>query len=702
LLQPFSSKPRRVDGLTEMSAAIFDDSTMMARFPSRVYARFKEALITGAPTSEEDQKAIADAIFKWAREQGCVSFAHWFFPMRGGSGAYGSMCGACKMDTLIDLDWSSDEATKPFRATLPYERLFAGETDGSSFPNGGLRATHTAAAFTTWDRSSPCFVLDKVLRIPCAFVTHLGACIDDKTPLLRSNDAVNAQGLRLLKNIKIGTDAKAVHSFLGWEQEFFIIQAELYRKRPDLVNCGRTLIGKLPSRNQQADLNYFAPPCQQVETLLSNVRDVMMKLGVPMAVLHNEVAPAQHEMSPIYCQSTFSCDNNVLFMEVLEREAEKLGLHALLHEKPFAGINGSGKHNNWSVGTDTGMNFFYPGKTDPARELFVTGIACLAYGLCQHNEVVRCAVAHAGNDHRLGAQEAPPAIISLYPGTGFEAHVDAIIAGGPLLGYKAEKSTANPKAAAAMPAVCGVEDRNRTAPFPFCGNRFEFRAVGSSQNCSFPIAICNTIMASGMSALSSLMEGGMSHRDAVAKMFKENRQVIFTGNGYSAEWPVEASKRGLPNLNTTPLAVATFNSAKAKALFEAMGIFSAEECDARAEVMFENYVTTLCVEAATLVDMIETGILPACAKDMATYQAMPSLAGEREATYSGIKAETDKLKQLVEQKPHELLAEASYFCEKVKPQMVAVRALVDKAEGLLEAGLYPYPTYEALLYSHHS
>merc|ERR1719394_1143502 len=402
--------------------------------------------------------------------------------------------------------------------------------------------------------------------------------------------------------------------------------------------------------------------------LLRNVQALCLQMGVPMAVMHNEVACAQHEMSPIYCHSTFSCDNNVLFMEVLEREAEKLGLHALLHEKPFAGINGSGKHNNWSVGTDTGLNFFYPGKTDPARELFVIGIACLSYGLMQHNDLVRCAVAHAGNDHRLGAQEAPPAIVSLYPGTGFEAHVDSIIGGGELLGYKAEKGTADPKAFAAMPAVCGVEDRNRTAPFPFCGNRFEFRAVGSSQNCSFPIAICNTIMASGMAALSCLIEGGMSHRDAVAKLFKENRHVIFTGNGYSAEWPVEAAKRGLSNLNTTPLAVATFNSAKAKKLFSDMGIFSEEECDARAEVMFENYATTLSVEVETLVDMIETGILPACAKDMAKYKAMPALGGDREATYASIKTDTDKLKGLFGKKPHDLKAEATYLCDTIKPQ----------------------------------
>jgi len=690
------------DALNVASTAVFDDNTMKASLPTDVCTRFKQALVTGEATSEDDMKAIADCIFAWARTKGAVASAHWFFPMRGGGGGTGGVCGAFKIDTLIDLDWSSQEATKPFKAVLPAERLFFGETDGSSFPNGGLRATHTAAAFTTWDRSSPCFVYEKVLRIPCSFVTHLGACIDDKTPLLRSNDAVNREGLRMLKAVNIGTDAKQIHSFLGWEQEFFVIKADLYRRRPDLVNCGRTLIGQLPPRNQQADLNYFAPVPPAVNVLLHNLQTEMLRLGCPMAVQHNEVAPAQHEMSPIYCQATFSSDNNVLFMEVASNEAAKLGLTVLFHEKPFAGINGSGKHNNWSIGTDTGLNFFYPGKTDPARELFVIGNACLAYGLMQHNDLVRCAVAHAGNDHRLGAQEAPPAIISLYPGTGFEAHVDSIIAGGPLLGYLAEKKTADTKATAAMPAPCGVEDRNRTAPFPFCGNRFEFRAVGSSQNCSFPIAMCNVMMASGMAHLASLIEGGMSTRDAVAQMYKENRNVIFTGNGYSAEWPEEAKKRGLPNLNTTPLAVATFNSAKAKAVFEAMQVFSPEECDARQEVMLESYNTTLCVEVITLISMVDTGIIPACAADLAKYAGLTSLKGDRDATYTAVQQATDTLKQLFANKPHDLAAEAAYLCEKVKPQMAAVRTAVDKAESLIQKDLYPYPTYEELIYSHHS
>jgi glutamine synthetase len=281
--------------------------------------------------------------------------------------------------------------------------------------------------------------------------------------------------------------------------------------------------------------------------------------------------------------------------------------------------------------------------------------------------------------------------------------VDAIINGGELLGYKAEKKTADPMTKAAMGAPCGVEDRNRTAPFPFCGNRFEFRAVGSSQNCSFPIAVVNTVMASGMATLASLIEGGKSHRDAVAEMYKENRSVIFTGNGYSAEWPVEAAKRGLPNLNTTPLAIATFNSKKAKDVFKAMNVYGDDECDARQEVMYENYNTVLSIEVDTLIKMVETGILPACAQDMALYGSMPSLAGDRATTYEAIMVETKKLKEAFASKPHDDLAkEAAYLCDKVKPQMAKVREVVDKAEGLMQKGLYPYPTYEDIIYSHHS
>merc|ERR1719329_579033 len=362
------------------------------------------------------------------------------------------------------------------------------------------------------------------------------------------------------------------------------------------------------------DLNYFAPIPDSVDQVLTEVQQEMLRSGTPMAVRHNEVAPGQHEMSPVFGVANYSADSNVYFMEVCNRLAAKYGLAVLFHEKPFAGINGSGKHANWSIGTDTGINFFYPGKNEESRTIYTAALACLSHGIYQNNEMLRCAVAQAGNDHRLGAQEAPPAIISLYPGTGFEAHVDAVIAGGSLSEFKAEKKKQSTGCTASMDVEANVEDRNRTAPFPFCGNRYEFRAVGSSQNCSFPVMICNTIMASGMSHLASQIEGGKGARDAVAEMYKTNRSVIFTGNGYSSEWPAEAAKRGLPNLNTTPLAVATFNSKKAKDVFNAMGVFSDEECDARQEVMYENYNTVLSIEVETMIKMVDTGILPACAQ----------------------------------------------------------------------------------------
>lgn len=692
------------DALANASTKIFNEEVMANYCGKAVQETFKEALITGAELDDATKDAVAKGIFKWGRDNGATSFAHWFFPVRGGGGAVGGTCGALKYDTFVDLVWSSNADIKPFEATLPTERLFKGETDGSSFPNGGLRATHTAAAFTLWDRSSPVFIWEGAVRIPCCFITHYGKCIDLKTPLLRSCDAVSTQGMRLLKAMKLtgkAASAKCCRSYVGWEQEFFVISAEHFKARPDLVNCGRTLFGKLPTRNQQMDLNYFGPVPRKVDMLLKIVEAKMLEIGVPMAVRHNEVAPGQHEMSPIFCHASASCDNNVMFMELCTFEAQKLGLVVLFHEKPFAGINGNGKHNNWSVGTDNGINFFHPGKDDEARLCFVTGVAALAYGLKEYNDLVRVSVAHAGNDHRLGAQEAPPAIISLYPGTGFEKHVDAVIAGAALLDYKPSGQKAAPGCVAAEPIDTNIEDRNRTAPFPFCGNRFEFRAVGSSQNCAFPTAVCNTIWAAGASHISQMLEAGKPLRDAVAETFKEVRSVIFTGNGYSSEWPKEAEKRGLPNHNTTPLAIKAFKGVKCKKAMVSQKILSEEECEAFAESMYENYNTTLSVEVQTMLSMVSTGFASAMAKDLSLYKDAPSLALDRKDAYEAVLAAAKKLEEAVAKAPENLEQEATYLCNTVKPLMDALRAKVDKAEGLLDKSCYPYPTYEQMLYSHH-
>merc|ERR1719247_656528 len=690
------------DMLENAQSHYYNHVMMEKTLPKDVYDRFQECLKTGAPTSEEDQKVIAEAILKWARGLGATSFAHWFFPLRFGSGAVGGMLGGLKYDAFIDKVWSHKSANKPFEEKFTGERLFVGETDGSSFPNGGLRVTHRAAAFTTWDRGSPPVVHDGTLMIPCAFLTQLGTAIDDKTPLLRSSDAIQREGMRLLSAMKKDSGATMVHNYLGWEQEFFVVDAELYRARPDLVNCGRTLIGNLPARNQQGSLNYFSPVPGIVDLLMRNVQDKMVQLGCAMIVQHNEVAPAQHEMSPIFTVSNASSDQNVLFMQIANEEAAKLGLAVLFHEKPFAGINGSGKHSNWSVGTDTGTNFFAPGKTDDSLEIYCAGIACLAYGLKQHNELVRSCVASAGNDFRLGAQEAPPAIISLYPGAKFEEHVDSIIAGGELTGFNATPQIVDPRSRNTMDVAGGAEDRNRTAPFPHCGNRFEFRAVGSSQNCSMPIAICNVMFSSGMSHLAGLLERGTSLRDAVAQMYRDNREIIFTGNGYSKEWPEEARRRGLPILSTTPEAARAFASEKNKAVLKEQGIFEPEEVVARQELMFENYNVCVSTEAKTMVKMVDSGILPACAKDLSIYKDAPMLAGDRAHLYAAIKGENDKLKDLLSSIPHDPEQEAFFFCSSVKPQMDTLRSFVDKAELVMAAELYPYPTYEDLVYSHHT
>jgi len=591
---------------------------------------------------------------------------------------------------------------KPFKSCFPAERLFGGESDGSSFPNGGLRVTHRAAAHTMWDRSSYCFIADKVLRIPCCFITHRGHCIDEKTPLLRSQEALNTNVLRCFKAMQMEKNATVIYSYLGWEQEFFVVEAKKFTKRPDLVNCGRTLIGKMPFRNQTGDLNYFGPLPNRVAELLVNVQAEMLRMGCAMSVRHNEVAPGQHEMSPIYSVASGSVDTNVYFMEACAAEAQRLGLAVLFHEKPFAGINGSGKHANWSIGTDTGLNLFHPGLTDSERTIFTASMAGLSWGLFNYNELVRVSVAQAGNDHRLGAQEAPPAIISWYPGEGFERHVDNIIKGGALLGHDAkldERVESGCKSAMAVPR--GPEDRNRTAPFPFCGNRFEFRAVGSCQSCAFPIMIVNAIFSAGMGQLADKLEAGVSLRDSCADLYKQSRAVLFTGNGYSKEWPIEAKRRGLPNLNTTPLAIPQFGTDKAKKFFEKLNIYSGEEVDARVEVMYENYNNTLNIEVETLIHMVDTGILPACARDLAIYKDVPSLAGDRSHIYQKIRTENENLKKMHAARPHEIAAEATYLCDVIKDQMDKVREFVDQAEGLMDKDFYPFPTYEALLFDHH-
>merc|ERR1711871_855052 len=470
-----------------------------------VYSKFQAAVADGSSLDKQTANALADAMKNWAMERGCTNYAHWFSPVRGEPiQALNGM----KHDSFVDLDFSDASVIKPMTTGFSGSQLFFNETDGSSFPNGGLRATHTAAAYNSWDRVSPCFAYGDTLYIPSAFVAWTGAALDHKTPLLRSEQAINKEGMRLLKHLG-DSDATQVVANVGWEQEFFVVDREMYLKRPDLQMTGRTVLGALPARNQQTDMNYFGPMCPRVKALMEEVTTELHKVGCSMKVYHNEVAPGQHEFSPIFSLTNIANDQNILAMELLNDIASDHNLVALYHEKPFAGINGSGKHSNWGLNTDTGKNLYAPGKTSETQADFTAFVTALTHAITQHADVLRCSIATAGNDHRLGAQEAPPAILSLYTGVNMEAKLKGVaFEGADLACYAPSGKEVDYGCTNTAPIVGAEEDRNRTAPIPFCGNRFEFRAVGSSQNISFPLAVLNTAVADGLDTISNKIEAG--------------------------------------------------------------------------------------------------------------------------------------------------------------------------------------------------
>jgi glutamine synthetase len=473
------------------------------------------------------------------------------------------------------------------------------------------------------------------------------------------------------------------------------------------VACGRTVVGAAPPKGQDECLNYFGTMAPKVKACMVDFCTASWKLGISNVVMHNEVAPGQHEWSPIFSLTNVCADQNAVAMDVLNRCAIKHGLTLLLHEKPFAGINGSGKHCNWGLNTDTGKNLYVPGKTAEDQKVFMTFVTCLAYAAKNYGDALRASIGHAGNDHRLGAQEAPPAIVSLGTGKFMEEHLKKIIGGGPLEGYADKTTDLSAGCAAVASFNARYEDRNRTAPIPFCGNRFEFRAVGSGQNVAFPLTVLNSAVAQGMSKLSAMIEGGMSHRDAVASMLKDSFGAVFNGDGYSEEWQVEAGKRGLPNLKIGIQAMAKFTDAKNVELFEQMKVFSKEEVEARQAIAMEAYANILTIEATAMVEMMDTGVIPACAKDLQGY-AGTNLAGDRPELYGALAKETAALKKLVDAAGgdghgfDDEKAAAFYCLEKLKPQMAVVRDLHDKAELKIAMDLYPFPKYAELLYSHHS
>jgi len=690
--------------LDVMATHQFNDQRAQELLPRDVWKRFRDLRESGEDLSGEDMDAIAECLFEWSTGLGAVNFAHIFYPARSSGAQIGGAAGM-KHDSFVELDHGAPSAIKPIVLSFEGKRMFTGETDGSSFPNGGLRATHTAAGFTSWDRSSAPWVYGDTLYIPCVLVSHYGHALDEKTPLLRSSDAICRESRRLMQHTEFEAESTKVTINMGCEQEFFVIDREMYMKRPDLFACGRTLIGAAPPRGQNTDLNYFGTIPPRVKALFEEFQERAWKLGISSMVSHNEVAPAQHEFAPIYLVANAAADQNILSMDVLNQVAIDHGLMVLFHEKPFKGLNGSGKHNNWGLTTSTGKNVFSPGTTDAHQRNFMAMVSCLAYACYKHGDVIRVGVATATNDHRLGAQEAPPAIISLYTGIGMEEHIRKIIDGAPLEGYKEEKGKLDTGARACVNLVRNLEDRNRTAPFPFCGNRFEFRAVGSAQNINFPLTMLNTAVAEGMHILSSKVESGTPLRDAVAEMFRENWDTIFNGNGYGEEWNGEggeAERRGLLNLRTSVDAYEYLNSAKNQTLFDSMKVLSPKELKARQEVLYENYSQHVLIEANCMVDMMETGVLPACARDLQGY-AGTALSGRREEIYAKVAAKAEELKLCVDALPHNGGHEESrYCCDVILPAMETLRAACDQAEGKCAAALWPYPNYSALTLGHHS
>jgi len=673
---------------------LLDDHKLAAAIGPDVWATFKDARESGAAVDKKTANSVADALKDFAFAHGAVNYAHWFSPIRtDGNQALNGI----KHDSFIDLDFGSPEIIKPIVEDFSGAKLFFNETDGSSFPNGGLRDTHTAAAYMSWDRTSPPFIKGDTLYIPASFIAWTGAALDEKTPLLRSQNAIDQEGLRLLRHLGDQNTEKVV-SNVGWEQEFFIVDRAMWLERPDLIASGRTLLGQQPPRGQQSSANYFSRLAPRIKALMDDWCNAQIEVGICSAVFHNEVAPGQHEQSPVFSLTNVAADQNILAMELLNDIAAEHDLVPLFHEKPFAGINGSGKHANWGLNTDTGKNLFAPGKTSETQADFTTFTTALAHAITQHGDILRCGIATAGNDHRLGAQEAPPAILSLYTGYDIAAAFKSVAFDGAALDCYGAPPTMIKSGTPNVADIAGApEDRNRTAPIPFCGNRFEFRAVGSSQNIAFPLAVLNTAVADGCARISDKIEAGSAPRDAVAAVLADNWHGIFNGDGYSEEWQIEAAERGLLNLKTTPEAWATFDAPKNKSLFEKFGVLSEAEVIARKNVALDSYSMTIEIEGGALLKMLDTAVMPALAKDLENYKAFDA-GVDREGLYSEVASGTNALRTALQGIPEGEQAAADYCMSTLKPAMEAVRISTDQAENLCEN--WPYPSYQDLVFNH--
>ena len=680
----------------------FTDDVMKERIPKSTYKAFHESLDKGEELSKECATVIANAMKIWAVEHGATHFTHWFTPMTGLT--------AEKHDAFLEPDGS--------KAVLEFsgKTLRKGEPDASSFPSGGLRATFEARGYTAWDCTSPAFVKDGTLYIPTLFCSYTGEALDKKTPLLRSCDALSKAACRLLPLIGVEGVTK-VSASVGAEQEYFLVDDKYYQERMDLKLTGRTLFGAMAPKGQELEDHYFGSLKRKVAAFMKDLDTELWKYGIPSKTKHNEVAPAQHEVACVYSKVNITTDNNHLLMQIAQDIAKKHGLRCLLHEKPFDGINGSGKHNNWSLTTDDGINLFKPGKKPEENKLFQLVLACTMAAVDRHAVLLRLAASNTGNDHRLGANEAPPAIISMYLGDQVGDIVEQILKNG-----KATSSLSSGTLEFGIKKLPVLEkdptDRNRTSPFAFTGNRFEFRMVASSNSIGDTNTVLNAMMAEAFSEACDALEGAADFDKAVeeytAKLMKEHARIVFNGNGYSEEWPIEAEKRGLPNCRSIVDAIPALVDDTTVAMYEKFNILSKAELEARKEILFEQYAGVRNIEALTMVEMSNRIIMPAVTKytkDLADTviavkeagadaSVQAGLLGEISAKLAETKKATTALAEIVEEAKakDDSKAIAISYKDDVMAAMAALRKPVDELEVIMPKEVWPMPTYGDLVY----
>ena len=689
---------------------VFNDSVMQDRLPKKVYRELKKTIEEGKELSMEIADVVAHEMKEWAIEKGATHYCHWFQPLTGVTAEkHDAFVTAPREDGKVLLSFSGKE-------------LIKGEPDASSFPSGGLRATFEARGYTTWDCTSPAFVRHDaaggILCIPTAFCSYTGEALDQKTPLLRSMEAVNTQALRLLRLFG-NTTSKKVTPSVGAEQEYFLVDKEKWLQRKDLIYTGRTLFGAMPPKGQEMDDHYFGTIRQRISAYMKEVNEECWKLGVTAKTQHNEVAPAQHELAPIYAPVNIAADHNQIMMRILKKVASRHGMRCLLHEKPFAGVNGSGKHNNWSLTTDDGINLLEPGKTPHENIQFLLVLTCILKAVDEHADLLRESAADVGNDERLGGNEAPPAVISVFLGEQLQDVLEQLISTGTATHSKTGEILDT--GVKTLPDFMkDATDRNRTSPFAFTGNKFEFRMVGSQDSVAQANIVLNTIVAEAFSDACDVLEKAddfeLAAHDLIKKYAIEHQRIVFNGNGYSEEWVAEAQKRGLPNIKSMVDAIPAYTAPESVAAFEKFGVFTKSELESRVEIEYETYAKTINIEAKAMIDIAGKQIIPAVIKyttelgqSIATVKSACASADVSAQTdilteTSSLLAETQKaLKSLetVTAKGTEMSegkVQAVYYRDEVKSAMDALRAPVDKLEMIVDKDLWPMPSYGDLIF----